>query len=727
MSTSNELSSELPLENNITISLEEVDDILAKTLSNNRKSKNGSPILTENEILMDIVDTEIPLKKKKRIRERDHCFFCESDVLNFARHVQRNHACEVEVQKILSKPSNSKERKYLLTSLRKKGNYIKNSQDKIKPMKKPVLPETKLMPCNFCLGFYASKQLWRHKKTCPENHNRSSSTLSDSQNLLLKHLKLNKQLKETVFPKMRADNISLEAKKDTLICEFGARYLRTHPEKHFVIVTSRKIRELARLLIEIKSLESSINNLFEALQPQYFDIIIQATKIVAKYDPEKNRFDSPTYAMNISTSLKQCCDIAIVYALKRKEVYSTVNSAEAESNLKTMIHLLESNWKFDISTQAANDLNMKKWNKITIVPLASDLKLLKEHLTLKADNAAFRLSNNRNDAKAYGELLETIYCRIILLNRKRPGELQRLLVSTYEDSEKNINQNYEEFSDAISATEKILMKKFRRLVIRGKRGRGVPVLLSPDVQNHIKLLLEKRSSFFNNENQYLFAKPSVNNPICGYKTLEKYVKSSGAKNPGAITSTRLRKHLATLAQIFNMTENDIEQLSTFMGHTTNIHKKSYRLPDDVYQTAKITKLLLLMEKGTSSTYKGKSLDEINLDLEEELEEEPLEIEDQIGEEDEEILCHNQENVSDKNVTTGQETKKKKRKLTPWTEKQKEIVHQFFKEHIKNKVPPKRKECDELIAKYPEELKNKPWLKIKVFVQNTYTRIRKNTI
>ncbi|KAG5889028.1 hypothetical protein JTB14_009433 [Gonioctena quinquepunctata] len=98
--------------------------------------------------------------------------------------------------------------------------------------------------------------------------------------------------------------------------------------------------------------------------------------------------------------------------------------------------------------------------------------------------------------------------------------------------------------------------------------------------------------------------------------MSKHAKASNLKNPNAITSTKLRKHLATMSQIFAMTSNDLEQLSTFMGHTSDVHKQAYRLPDDVYQTAKISKLLLLMEKGEASQFKGKTLDEINLNLEE---------------------------------------------------------------------------------------------------------------
>jgi hypothetical protein len=63
---------------------------------------------------------------------------------------------------------------------------------------------------------------------------------------------------------------------------------------------------------------------------------------------------------------------------------------------------------------------------------------------------------------------------------------------------------------------------------------------------------------------------------------------------------------------------EVEQLATFMGHTTNVRKNSYRLPDEIYQTTKISKLLLLMEKGGTNTFKGKSVDKIDVILEENL-------------------------------------------------------------------------------------------------------------
>lgn len=156
------------------------------------------------------------------------------------------------------------------------------------------------------------------------------------------------------------------------------------------------------------------------------------------YDQSKDRYKSPTYAMNMSTSLKQCCNIALLESYTEAE---GINRTEIQADLTTLTNIIQSNWKFDVSSQAADDLNMKRYNKTTIVPLASDLKCLKDHLNKIAANALAVLTNNTFNCNAFNELLETVFCRVLLLNRRRPGELQRLQLSYYENYDKNTNEN----------------------------------------------------------------------------------------------------------------------------------------------------------------------------------------------------------------------------------------------------------------------------------------------
>ncbi|XP_072380664.1 uncharacterized protein [Diabrotica undecimpunctata] len=679
-------------------------------------------------------------------RKPDYCYYCETEVLNFGRHIIRNHSMELDVAEIISKPIRSRERRSLFDKLRRKGNFLADGGNCFKAVRQTYVPDRVLIPCDNCLGFFSSKLLYRHRKNCGNRSNQERAQFA-GQSKMFPNIKIDHRLKEEVFPRMRADKISMEAKNDFLICAFGTRYLKTHREKHFIAVTSRKMRELSKILIEMRKIDPSISTMFSALRPKYFDAFVEATKRIACYDPEKDIYLSPTFAMNIVRSLKQCCDIAITFAYKKQTAYLSVSTATIEAELKTLIHLFETNWSFEVSSQAANNLNLNKWNKVTIVPLANDLKLPRSHLVKLADDATKILQNYLNDAtvenapqktdsenilklediKAFNNLIESVYCRVILLNRKRSGELQRMYFHTYVNSIGN--EKYEEFQKAVSPSEKILLSSMKRVVIRGKRGRGVPVLFNPEVQNHIDILLAVRNAFVPRDNPYLFAPAKSSSHLIGYKILGKHAKLSGAKNATSITSTRLRKHLATLSQLLNLSDGEIEQLATFMGHTPGVHRNSYRLPDDIYQTTKIAKLLMVMENGTANNYKGKSLDEVEIDMDKNLFEDNFSESD--DDDDDELKCLLQD---DNEPSTSQientvsptkenETFKNKtaRKLVPWTDRQKSVTVNFFKNHIKSRRPPKKRECEELKNQFPELLNNKNWLKIKVFIQNRYCK------
>ena len=77
------------------------------------------------------------------------------------------------------------------------------------------------------------------------------------------------------------------------------------------------------------------------------------------------------------------------------------------------------------------------------------------------------------------------------------------------------------------------------------------------------------------------------------------------------TSTELRKQLATLAQILNLSETSQNILATFQCHDIRVHREFYRLPEDTLQLAKVSKILHSINNGTIGQYKGKDFDEIH--------------------------------------------------------------------------------------------------------------------
>ena len=72
--------------------------------------------------------------------------------------------------------------------------------------------------------------------------------------------------------------------------------------------------------------------------------------------------------------------------------------------------------------------------------------------------------------------------------------------------------------------------------------------------------------------------------------------------------TQLRKHVATLSQVLNLKNHELDQVADFLGHDIRVHREYYRLPEA--QLPKISKLLFAMEKGSLTNLQGKTIEEI---------------------------------------------------------------------------------------------------------------------
>lgn len=109
----------------------------------------------------------------------------------------------------------------------------------------------------------------------------------------------------------------------------------------------------------------------------------------------------------------------------------------------------------------------------------------------------------------------------------------------------------------------------------------------------------------------MFARPKALTHIRGSDVVRQITQSCGAKQPEALCSTKLRKHMATMSKILNLKDNEMDNLADFLGHDIRVHRKYYRL--GTLQLAKISKVLMAMERGQLSDFKGRNLDEINID------------------------------------------------------------------------------------------------------------------
>ncbi|KAL5238907.1 hypothetical protein ACI65C_006317 [Semiaphis heraclei] len=685
------------------------------------------------------------ISNKRSWDKTTNCIYCEKNVTNFTRHIMRNHSMEFEVARYLSLPKGSNERVELADNIRKRGNFLCNvgEVDVIKPVRRPnefskTIPDaSNYLPCKHCYGMYKKKYLYRHEKKCKSAKTKQlgrNRAQSNAQNLLLAFSNTDQDLVTKVFPRMAVDNISFVAKSDELIKAFGSRYLKSHREKHLVHVVTQKMRTLARLLIQMQLEYPSIKTLQECLLPKHFDLIVKCTKTVAGYDISKDLYGAPSVVLKIGNMLKQCCDIAEFTLLKH---CNNLALDEAQSSTQKAIinmrSIIEKQWSYEVSTNASKEILQKKWNKPAFLPLTSDIQLFRNHLIHVQNVSIQELKNNPNNQKSFKNLEESVLAQLILLNRRRSGEVQRLFINTYLTAPIEISQ--EEVDLSLSEMERQLTKQLKRIVIRGKRGRGVPILFTPTLQKTITFLLKTREvvDFIDENNPYLFALPHSLNSIRGSDAIRKLSIDSGAKNPENLTSTKLRKQVATIAQILNLSDGDLEQLSTFLGHSKDVHKQFYRLSESAFQVAKVSKLLLMLENERGQEFRGKNLDEININVDALV----SDVEDYSSEDDKPLESLSQDaNKTVENVEKVQMKKiisnkfksvpfpkknlhpdSKKFVRVPWTDAEKKVTTEYFQKHILLNKVPKKEECDNLKKQFPEIMINKPWKKIKTFIHN----------
>ena len=561
-------------------------------------------------------------KNGKRLFDKtQYCVYCEKPQSKLPRHLERRHGDEVEVMKIFSMPKQSRQRKILLFEICNKGNYnhnyevIEKKTGTIIPLKRPThyVSYSEYGPCVYCYGFLLKRELWKHVRKCPlaKEHKRGQRVVSRSNVLLPISPEADGEVKK-VLETMNDGKISLIARNDSLIIKLGAKMLKSSgvKDQNRFRNVSQRMRELARLLEKLRTADDSHRaDLASFINPGNFDAVVQAVRDIAGYQPGTGAYEIPSLCLRIGHSLHKCAGILESEGLRNGDKVLVEESQNFE-------RLYKKEWSTDISKQALDTLEQARWNKPRTLPLAEDIMKLNDHLHQVTKKAVDGLTTDCNDPKrCYAQLAKASLAKIILFNRRRSGEASRITMMDYEKV--SADQN-EDIVTSLSPWERDLCKHLERVEIRGKRGRKVPVLLTKEMKSSLDVLVEARDhAGVSKTNQFLFALPaeSSQNAYRGHACLREMSEECGLKESAVMTSTRMRKHVATLSQLVNLKDHELDVLATFLGHDIRVHREYYRLPESTLQVAKVSRLLMAAEKGNYEDMQGKSLDELDVDIE----------------------------------------------------------------------------------------------------------------
>ncbi|CAG2198648.1 unnamed protein product [Mytilus edulis] len=106
-------------------------------------------------------------------------------------------------------------------------------------------------------------------------------------------------------------------------------------------------------------------------------------------------------------------------------------------------------------------------------------------------------------------------------------------------------------------------------------------------------------------NKYVFSRPVPSTkPYRGSDVLREIKGMVCLKQSEAFTFTALRKHIATLTQLYEINDTMQYQLAQFIGHDIRVHREYYRLPLDIIQKAKIAKFLIDASEGEKQDFEN---------------------------------------------------------------------------------------------------------------------------
>ncbi len=115
---------------------------------------------------------------------------------------------------------------------------------------------------------------------------------------------------------MRADEVSFIVKTDPLILLYGEDFLKKQKRAQARIRCANMMRELGRLLQEIRRRTNSDFSLFDIIDPQHFDLVTTSAKSVAGFCEEDKTYRGASTAVHLAARLKDVCDLLFKLIVK---------------------------------------------------------------------------------------------------------------------------------------------------------------------------------------------------------------------------------------------------------------------------------------------------------------------------------------------------------------------------------------------------------------------------
>lgn len=404
-----------------------------------------------------------------------------------------------------------------------------------------------------------------------------------------------------VINKMILDDVSSLAKSDHTILTIGSRIYNSHKckteKKNEVEKRVRQtMRLLSRLYIYFKDSFGHSTNSVDMFNKTNLKHLRSAIDVMCEEDDKLKS----GLKVQIQNTLKQSSRIIEAHFL----VEGNDKKAEEVCEFVKVFGLVEE----EIFNGALYDIHQKR-NKTTRKPAnlpSSDLvNKLNKYLTAVTTKENFVLEAPET---VFVNIRDAACARLTIYNGRRGGEPTRLFIYQWLEAVNGVwlrEETRESYKKEIETGNRITYQE-------GKGKRQVPVFIPPALVDAMEFLCSseiRRESGVGVGNKYVF--PSTqksNNHVSGWHALDNCCKKCDLN--GKITGTINRHRLASLIGALGLPESD--QLLAFdhFGHSGDVNKNIYQVPQAERQLATTGKYLQMIDNSSPSNESCKPLSSI---------------------------------------------------------------------------------------------------------------------
>ncbi|KAF5271984.1 hypothetical protein FQR65_LT17493 [Abscondita terminalis] len=557
-----------------------------------------------NTRIKDISSLPVPTFERGKIRKY-FCIYCKKLFRKFPQHLQVSHTNEEAVKMFMILPKKNAERRKIIETIRRRGDFEYNTSENCSELlvarrSQVDFPKTSnnYLPCPYCTAFFCKSTLRLHVKHCTTVVRKGERNVNVLSRTILNsiHPSASELLKKNIFAVLRNDDCVNVIRYDRLAIIYGNFLCSKYSAQHHQDMIRSKLRTIGRLLIAARTLDSTITDFASLLTPGHFDVAVAAIKKVGGINAAQTSYKSPTTVLNLSTICKHASAVWKSTCIKDEK-------PDAKQKVEDFLILFNVAFPAELGKTAVENQVQFQRQKVVDLPSTEDIMKLVRFLRVNRRLWFSKIRSGDVINISYGlrQLASFTLVSIMVFNRRRPGELERITINDF----RTLKSAYSASAAAGHFTndeDRLMAERYKRFEIRGKLNRTVPVLVDFEIEECLNLIIARRNDAgIPPDNPYVFACRSTdlrNRYLRAYFLLRSYAKQCGAAKPHLLKATELRKQIATQCALQDLSENVIHDVANFMGHHINIHNSIYRMPVDKRDIVRMSKILESIQGGT---------------------------------------------------------------------------------------------------------------------------------